>query len=800
MRLPTPLILLIGLTVPASAQFGEIASLATSLLGGALGNAGGLGALAGAGAGAAGAAGQAGGALAQIGQLYQLAQGALQLTGTGVGVLNQASEGNWFPAVLEQAAKNHQSLMKPGGGNGLNLGALGPKPGGGNSIGPEFGTSFPAPDIDDYDENANIPGISGGKSAPKPPDGLIDIDSGDYEIDSTTVSTTTEESTTETATLFPTDEEEESSTEFKITTPPARQIHIQLPDKNAPVSTKIETDEEDYEDLIKKDHTDGKPEIVKPEIDAESEQLKTNVIATHGAKTQPIVPKLDKLLEVLQKSKLSKQEIDEIVSQVESNKRIEKPPKYDFNSAVQNIPDKKNKIREKITVASRAISERLETERNANSKTIETTVNQLKVVPDFAQTTQTPVSSTQSVAHVSSRHVPQTRSATPLPAPPVAVATNLNQVPTIVQKNVAPQYPAYNQQYQQFRQQAYQHPYYYYNQAPYYGQQTQNYWGQQNNYQQQVQQSQQVQQGQYYNQQQFSGQPYTAQPYYQQYQGPAAQTTQQHLPQQLPPKPVQQPAQVAQSQYQQPSRVPVNAPTLQQQTVSQYPVQQRAAPQLQVVKSDTNHVVHYYHNGKVVVQQLIPKSIAVTGSFPINGPFQSNSVGSVTPPNPQEYARTQRALQQAYQQPQTRSISAQAIQQQQQRPVAAPAKAVYKPQVPGPTHKVAQTGANLRNSVLQPPSRVHTKVYEKTIVASSNRQAHAIRTFQASQPEGKPAPAKQVISVPRQSSAAVRSSGRTNNKTSGKPVPRISGHVLPGPTIDNRSLLEKRTTAKPRTV
>lgn len=37
--------------------------------------------------------------------VYQLAQGALQLTGTGVGVLNQASEGNWFPAALEQASK-----------------------------------------------------------------------------------------------------------------------------------------------------------------------------------------------------------------------------------------------------------------------------------------------------------------------------------------------------------------------------------------------------------------------------------------------------------------------------------------------------------------------------------------------------------------------------------------------------------------------------------------------------------------------------------------------------------------------
>nr|CDJ96359.1 unnamed protein product [Haemonchus contortus] len=85
----------------ANGQFAEIASIATSLLGSGLGPA--LGGVASAGSAAApGALG----ALSQIGQLYQLAQGALQLTGTGVGVLNQASEGNWFPAALETASKS----------------------------------------------------------------------------------------------------------------------------------------------------------------------------------------------------------------------------------------------------------------------------------------------------------------------------------------------------------------------------------------------------------------------------------------------------------------------------------------------------------------------------------------------------------------------------------------------------------------------------------------------------------------------------------------------------------------------
>ncbi|VDO28097.1 unnamed protein product [Haemonchus placei] len=93
----------------ANGQFAEIASIATSLLGSGLGPA--LGGVSSAGSAAApGALG----ALSQIGQLYQLAQGALQLTGTGVGVLNQASEGNWFPAALETASKSASDVVASG--------------------------------------------------------------------------------------------------------------------------------------------------------------------------------------------------------------------------------------------------------------------------------------------------------------------------------------------------------------------------------------------------------------------------------------------------------------------------------------------------------------------------------------------------------------------------------------------------------------------------------------------------------------------------------------------------------------
>ncbi|CEF69143.1 Hypothetical protein SRAE_2000379400 [Strongyloides ratti] len=85
-------------------QIAEIASLVTSILGGA-GNGAAIGNAAAAGAGAANAIGN-------LGALYQLAQTAMQLTGTGVGIANQAAESQWFPVVVEQAAKNHRMMTE----------------------------------------------------------------------------------------------------------------------------------------------------------------------------------------------------------------------------------------------------------------------------------------------------------------------------------------------------------------------------------------------------------------------------------------------------------------------------------------------------------------------------------------------------------------------------------------------------------------------------------------------------------------------------------------------------------------
>lgn len=44
--------------------------------------------------------------------VYQFAQAALQLTGTGVGIANQASEGAWFPVVVENAAKINRDFQE----------------------------------------------------------------------------------------------------------------------------------------------------------------------------------------------------------------------------------------------------------------------------------------------------------------------------------------------------------------------------------------------------------------------------------------------------------------------------------------------------------------------------------------------------------------------------------------------------------------------------------------------------------------------------------------------------------------
>ncbi|VDN84935.1 unnamed protein product, partial [Brugia pahangi] len=102
--------------------------------------------------------------------VYQIAQGALQLTGTGVGILNQAAEGKWFNKVVEEARNVNSFLIfsfcKRGARNekvfhsnsiskvSSLLRRKKCKPIPGNRLEPDysqFGINFPAPAPSDYD-------------------------------------------------------------------------------------------------------------------------------------------------------------------------------------------------------------------------------------------------------------------------------------------------------------------------------------------------------------------------------------------------------------------------------------------------------------------------------------------------------------------------------------------------------------------------------------------------------------------------------------------------------------------------
>ncbi|VDK68680.1 unnamed protein product [Onchocerca ochengi] len=79
--------------------------------------------------------------LSDIGTLYQLAQGALQLTGTGVNIINQASEGKWFNAAIKEARQTNRELQERMlTGNGLEPDSS------------QFGINFAAPSPEDYDQ------------------------------------------------------------------------------------------------------------------------------------------------------------------------------------------------------------------------------------------------------------------------------------------------------------------------------------------------------------------------------------------------------------------------------------------------------------------------------------------------------------------------------------------------------------------------------------------------------------------------------------------------------------------------
>ncbi|KAK0404685.1 hypothetical protein QR680_017572 [Steinernema hermaphroditum] len=332
---------------PSMAQFGEIASLVSGLIGsGALGNLGSLAGLAGS-AGSAGAlAGAAGGgaasALSGAGSLYQLAQAALQLTGTGVGILNQASEGAWFPAVVEQASKNQKEFQEKLLAANTNPSAIPltsqgffPSASGSGAkgkeltVGPEFGTDFTAPD--DYDDD----------------------DDGETTTTTTTVSPAILENIYEKrATLFPEEKEEtESTTSSTRTTQsttsitsesPRRRIRVEIPEK------KKDDGDTDYYDGLRTDKHTNTDFVFSGHLDEDEDPLlpprATN--PRPQAFSSPSVdvhkerktPDLSRLVEILKGSNLEESEIKEIISQVEANKNS-KPRENWLSTTTPNPED-----------------------------------------------------------------------------------------------------------------------------------------------------------------------------------------------------------------------------------------------------------------------------------------------------------------------------------------------------------------------------------------------------------------------------------------------------------------------------
>ncbi|TKR81201.1 hypothetical protein L596_015115 [Steinernema carpocapsae] len=356
MKLTATLRLLLFLAfvwLPAEAQFGEIASLVSGLIGsgalGGLGNLGGLAGLAGSAGSAGAAAGAAAGALSNAGTLYQLAQTALQLTGTGVQVLNQASEGAWFPAVVEQAAKNQKEFQEkllaantnpasiPLTSQGLFPQSSGKIAKGRElTVGPEFGTHFPAPD--DYDgedkeetSSAKPKTVKGGpdvaENIDEKPSKLFPEDK--EEVEETTPSSTTTLTTTTTSSTAP----EEVKKEVAPLPAPRRRIRVEIPEN------KKDEDDSDYYDSFKTDsntdfvfseHLDEEEEPLLPSkaSNAKSERFSVSVPPTTQKSKARKAPDLSRLVEILKQSNLEESEINEIISQVEVNKNTKPREKW----------------------------------------------------------------------------------------------------------------------------------------------------------------------------------------------------------------------------------------------------------------------------------------------------------------------------------------------------------------------------------------------------------------------------------------------------------------------------------------
>ncbi|KAH7702455.1 PQN-40 protein, partial [Aphelenchoides avenae] len=364
----------------ANAQFGEIAQVITGILGSgggagigsALGGGGaaGLSGLSGlAGAGSAIGQGAAAG-LGNIGSLYQLAQAALQLTGTGVGIANQASESAWFPVAVENVARMQREfqdrLLRPPS----TIGPLAPPgtggSGGGGAGGGGIFPALPGPPTSGAGTMGGLHGMIGTGTAVEVPIEYgknFETENGSGETSSIAVRVTPNpESTQGPLTLLPqrplpglrsllpgeaSSGEETTDTLVPLPSP----APLIAPSSTPKVTIELPTEEgkTDYEDLInsRRIRPSGtskelKPEKPEVEFSTDSEELlipvsapkavapqqfatKTqtsnapgaaNGTATTVSVSPQMVPALAKLITALRASNLTEEEFLEIAKQV----------------------------------------------------------------------------------------------------------------------------------------------------------------------------------------------------------------------------------------------------------------------------------------------------------------------------------------------------------------------------------------------------------------------------------------------------------------------------------------------------
>ncbi|GMT32102.1 hypothetical protein PFISCL1PPCAC_23399, partial [Pristionchus fissidentatus] len=220
----------------------------------------------------------------------------------------------------------------------------------------EFGKSFPAPSVEDYETDIDLKGTT-------PKEDNLER----FFKATTTTSTTTQAPETTTAlrsipiTLFPTEEETDKEDHFRpsVKSLPKRKITVTLPKTPDYFEAKSTDSESEIEFRTDKD---GDYDAL---IEKQDREVATNTVKERSTRSEKDkIIDLERLIEVLSKNKMKDDEIAEIIKQVESNSgRSEQTShKEDSDSGVKNISPDMFEKQQRIIKATRNLREHLETQ------------------------------------------------------------------------------------------------------------------------------------------------------------------------------------------------------------------------------------------------------------------------------------------------------------------------------------------------------------------------------------------------------------------------------------------------------